>query len=275
MVKYFASGTPLAGMERMMMSVPRFQPRGAGVVSLGHFRYRAEDLDCRYCLHYQQRSCQVRACPYIAERLEAGASTYRDLVLECFGTVHHLGLQRRLRSVTHWEGPDQAAWDRVRTWRQNNTRRQPLDAAPNWLAAACLLAAREPLWKAAAPALSSESIDFSKFIWDGFDVQNYPLFYAAKRLYEGKPPMSAEALANRKLVDEQAFHAIIVATLIAWYGPAILQYIPSGIWPYHHPLPHPGGPVRHHSDTGRPRGAMPEGERGGDTNDLKSLHNLQ
>ena len=222
MTKYFASGTPLAGLERMMMSVPGFQPRGSGIVSLGHFRYRAEDLDCRYCLHYQRRSCQVRVCPYIAERLESGAITYWDLALECFRTVHHLGLQRRLRSVAHWEGPDQAAWNRVRTWRQNNTRRQPLAAAPGWLAAACLLAAREPLWKAAVPALSPESIDFSKFIWDGFDVQNYPIFYAAKRLYDGKPPMNADELANRKLVDEQAFLDIIGAALIARYGPAIL-----------------------------------------------------
>ena len=93
-----------------------------------------------------------------------------------------------------------------------------MDAAPNWLAAACLLAAREPLWIAAASALSPESIDFSKFIWDGFDV----LLYAAKRLYEGKTPMDAVELANRKLVDEQAFLDVIGAALIARYGLAIL-----------------------------------------------------
>ena len=112
--------------------------------------------------------------------------------------------------------------ERVCIWRQNNTKRQSLDAVPGWLAATCLLNAKEPLWKAAAPALSPESIDFSKFIWDGFDVQNYPLFYAAKRLYEGKPPMNAEELANRKLVDERAVLYIIGATLIVRYGPAIL-----------------------------------------------------
>ena len=97
-----------------------------------------------------------------------------------------------------------------------------MDAAPNGLAAACLLAAREPLWIAAATALAPESIDFSKFIWDGFDVWNYPLLYAAKRLYEGKTPMDAVELANRKLVDEQAFLDVIGAALIARYGLAIL-----------------------------------------------------
>lgn len=222
MTKYFVKDTPLADLERMMMEIPGFRPRGAGIVSLEHFRYRAEDLDCRYCLHYQRKSCQVRICPYIAERLETGAITYRDLVLECFGTVHHLGLQRRLGSVTRWEGPDQTTLDRVRIWQQENAKRYPSAVTPSWLAAAYLLATRELLWTAAVPTLSPEFINFSKFIWDGFDVRNYPLFYAAKRLYEGKPPMDAVELANRKLVDEQAFLDIIGATLIARYGPAIL-----------------------------------------------------
>lgn len=51
MTKYFAQDTPRAGLERMMMSVPGFQRRGGGTMILSRFRYKPEDVACRYCLH--------------------------------------------------------------------------------------------------------------------------------------------------------------------------------------------------------------------------------
>lgn len=76
MTKYFAQDTPRAGLERMMMSVPGFQRRGGGTMILSRFRYKPEDVACRYCLHYRRRSCQIPICPYIAERLKSGAIGY-------------------------------------------------------------------------------------------------------------------------------------------------------------------------------------------------------
>lgn len=64
MTRYFAQNTPRAGLEHMMMSVPGFQKRGGGMMILSRFCYKPEDVDCRYCLHYRRRSCQVRTCPY-------------------------------------------------------------------------------------------------------------------------------------------------------------------------------------------------------------------
>ena len=78
MTRYFAQNTPRAGLEHMMMSVPGFQKRGGGMMILSRFCYKPEDVDCRYCLHYRRRSCQVRTCPYIAERLKSGAIEYAD-----------------------------------------------------------------------------------------------------------------------------------------------------------------------------------------------------
>ena len=108
MTKYFAQDTPQAGLERMMMSVPGFQKRGGGMMILSRFCYKPEDVDCRYCLHYRRRSCQVRTCPYIAERLKSGAIEYLDLILEYFGHIPHAGLHKRIQAVEHWSGPDQA-----------------------------------------------------------------------------------------------------------------------------------------------------------------------
>ena len=55
MTKYFAQDTPRAGLERMMMSVPGFQRRGGGTMILSRFRYKPEDVACRYCLHYADK----------------------------------------------------------------------------------------------------------------------------------------------------------------------------------------------------------------------------
>lgn len=40
MTKYFSQDTPLAGLERMMMSVPGFQKRGGGMMVLCRFHYK-------------------------------------------------------------------------------------------------------------------------------------------------------------------------------------------------------------------------------------------
>lgn len=223
MTKYFAKDTPLAELEYIMMAVPGFRPRGSGIVHSGHFHYKAEDVDCRNCRYYDRGACQVHVCPYVAERLETGAIGYRDLVLECFGTVLHPGLQRRIRAVVHWDGPDRAALNRIESWWQNTLGYRRLDTFPGWLATLYLLASREILWEMTVPALAFDTIDFYKIAINGFDIHNYPIFYAAKRLYNHKTPMNIEGLADSELIDEQAFLDIIYATLFAQYGPAIIQ----------------------------------------------------
>lgn len=79
MTKYFSQDTPLAGLERMMMSVPGFQKRGGGMMVLCRFHYKKEDVDCTYCRSYMRHTCQESVCPYIPERLEAGTIGYETL----------------------------------------------------------------------------------------------------------------------------------------------------------------------------------------------------
>lgn len=81
MTKYFSQDTPLAGLERMMMSVPGFQKRGGGMMVLCRFHYKKEDVDCTYCRSYMRHTCQESVCPYIPERLEAGTIGYHKLKL--------------------------------------------------------------------------------------------------------------------------------------------------------------------------------------------------
>lgn len=44
MTKYFLKDTPLAELERQMMTPPNFSPRGGGQTVLCRFRYRPEDV---------------------------------------------------------------------------------------------------------------------------------------------------------------------------------------------------------------------------------------
>lgn len=99
------------------------------------------------------------------------------------------------------------------------------DAPPGYLAALYLLASKERLWQPALPALSHDSIDFSRIVSKphGFAIQDYPIFYSARRLYDLKSPMEAEDLAHPKLVSDLDFHNIIYATMIARYGKAVMD----------------------------------------------------
>ena len=176
MTRYFAQNTPRAGLEHMMMSVPGFQKRGGGMMILSRFCYKLEDVDCRYCLHYRRRSCQVRTCPYIAERLKSGAIEYLDLILEYFGHIPHAGLHKRIQAVEHWSGPDQAVLHTVSVHlRSRFADRVWDDAPPGYLAALYLLASKERLWQPALSALSHDSIDFSRIVSKphGFAIQDY------------------------------------------------------------------------------------------------------
>ena len=76
-----------------------------------------------------------------------------------------------------------------------------------------------------SPALSHDSIDFSRIVSKphGFAIQDYPIFYSARRLYDLKSPMEAEDLAHPKLVSDLDFHNIIYATMIARYGKAVMD----------------------------------------------------
>ena len=51
-----------------------------------HFKYEMEDVDCKFCTEYRgkKRGCAHAVCPWLAERIEAGAVGYEEALLDSF-----------------------------------------------------------------------------------------------------------------------------------------------------------------------------------------------
>ena len=85
-------------LERLMTRIPNFRPRGYGVFVFNKFEYTANDCDCRYCLHWHKGiGCTEGKCPYMKERITAGAVPIKEALLEALSTINHFAFQLRLR----------------------------------------------------------------------------------------------------------------------------------------------------------------------------------
>ena len=79
----FSDSPQQRALERMMTAVPRFRPKGGGIMVLHHFEYTAEMCDCRYCPYYRgKRKCTASQCPCIEERIVAGAASRAEVMAE-------------------------------------------------------------------------------------------------------------------------------------------------------------------------------------------------
>ena len=84
-------------LERLMTRIPNFRPRGYGVFVFNKFEYTAKDCDCRYCLHWQKEiGCTEGKCPYMKERITAGAVPIKEALLEALSPVNHFAFQKKL-----------------------------------------------------------------------------------------------------------------------------------------------------------------------------------
>lgn len=142
----FTKSTPLADLERQMRMVPNFTPRRSGTRILRSYRPTAKDVDCRYCLQYRHRTCQSQTCPYLAERLEAGAVTLAELAAETVRAWQYIPLRQRAMLVMRrmdtfrFEGG-------LHVIRMMDVIEKSLDFADSkWLAAVYLLSAHTKLW---------------------------------------------------------------------------------------------------------------------------------
>ena len=223
MGKYFVRGTPLAELERQMMMVPNFAPRGSGSAVLCHYRPTAADVDCRNCLQYRRRSCRSLSCPYLSERLEAGAVTMDELIVETVPPWKHLPLKQRAVGLAcreerfHFEG-------QLHVMRMEEMTKVNVEYVNSrWLATVYLLSAQASLWRKTLFAVRPDQIDFALVRLGESTVQEYVLYRAAKGICTGTLGATSEELADPELVNDETLLLILNAAVIARYGPEVIN----------------------------------------------------
>ena len=67
------------------------------------FTYKPEDVDCKLCTEYKKCDRNLMKCPWIAERIEAGAVSYKEAVLTAF-PGKGLSFERLLETIQAYPG---------------------------------------------------------------------------------------------------------------------------------------------------------------------------
>ena len=205
MTKYFLKDTPLAELERQMMTPPNFSPRGGGQTVLCRFRYRPEDVVCKHCTEYRRGGCTEEVCPWLEERVEAGTVTYTSLAAEFYrkwlGTALGERIQELLRGKRSIAYYDSAHTDRLALYALFLARHRSDHRA---LAAMYLLTVTETLRRCAIPRIFDLwGIDIRS--WSAvrtLSEQEYVLFQAAKGIWQSQRTITIPELCDRKLVEE-------------------------------------------------------------------------
>ena len=99
----------------------------------------------------------------------------------------------------------------------------PSRNTPAYYAAMYLLTANETLYWRMANCFCHSGVDFSFAILRGISPHNYALYRAAVGLCTDRRGVTLSEMADRELVDDEAFRLIINAMLIARYGIAAMK----------------------------------------------------
>lgn len=229
MTKYFLKDTPLAGLERQMMTPPNSIPRGGGQMVLCQFRYRPEDVDCKICTEYRKRHCASQVCPWLEERAEAGVVTYSALASVFYERWIDGMLGKRLRKVL--SGKESVAYyddghvDRLQVCSTYLVGCRKSGAWNHRLAALYLLTATEMLRRWAMPNLFGfwpTALEEWKELHD-LSGQEYALYQAARGIYRRQRTITIPELCDEDLVDDLTLALILDALLIDHYGAVILR----------------------------------------------------
>lgn len=222
MTKYFMQQTHLAGLEADMMLAPFFTRRYSGVIILSRFQYDTENTKCKDCTAYLKgKGCTEKKCPWLAERLEAGAVPYKELLDICFENLKNKQLKARLRHLTSgycsgwfYDKSHQRRFELAKSALRIN-----LDAMSSRYAAALfLLTADEQLWRIAEKGTTSRSLQFGQMKLCNISTDAYALYQAAKSLYTGKESITVSELADPEIIEGPLLTIIVNGILIARFG---------------------------------------------------------
>lgn len=183
------------------------------------FTYNPEDVECELCTEYKKCDRNLMKCPWIAERIEAGVVSYQEAVLTVF-PGKGLSFPRLLEIIRSYPGTFWINKQHKNRMEMFNHRLGyvPKRNTPVYYAVMYLLTSSDELLRRTSNCFFRKGIDFHYAALKNISSHDYTLFSAAKDLYTGTVKLTLRDMADREIVDDEAFCLIINAVLIAKYG---------------------------------------------------------
>ena len=221
MSKLFMYGTSLEGIEQLMVMVPNFQPRGSGMVINNYFNCQGGDENCKLSVINVDDNCKNCGYDDWNFKVNVDKKRYKDIVMDCFGRIKNHSLRDRLKELSKsFKGEvflNYQHKERFYNFLQEENW-QTHDISSRYIAILFLLTADEILWKNSKEILKDNKIDLKKICLKDTDTNAYALYQTAKTLSSGRECIKSNELADKELIEDMTFKAIINSALINRYG---------------------------------------------------------
>jgi hypothetical protein len=225
MSKYFMNDSELQELERLMMLVPNFSPRGRGIIVVHGFG----QLDA------QER--EEKVFPILTEQFgfdsdigclntNGKAEPYDRVISNCFHECKFYRFRSRLEYLIRTCSGDFFTSPTHKARFDSVCRLQEIpveNKSPIHLAVLFLLTADEKLWLAAKDHVYSDHFDFKIMNLSGINTDGYAIYQMAKTIFTAREYIRMDEIADKFLIGDQAFKAIIHSILIAKYGVTVFQ----------------------------------------------------
>lgn len=222
----FTETPKLRALERLMTTVPNFEPRASGFVIVHCFEPPPEVCPrgrLAYC--GERTSCKVLRCPFLAKLIITGKASRADVLRETMRSIRSAAFIRRLNSLLRESEDDPMKFRKEKHRLAFEAAISKLDRKNNALMSAVyLLTADRALWNQTGRYVVRNGIAFESFKGSSCTPNGYTLFCCAKDLYSGTKHLTIADLADTELVPPGIFELVCSAMAIRRFGLGAIGY---------------------------------------------------
>ena len=222
----FTETPKLRALERLMTTVPNFEPRASGFVIVHCFEPPPEVCPrgrLAYC--GERTSCKVLRCPFLAKLIISGKARRADVLRETMSRIRSAAFIRRLNSLLRESEDDPMKFRNENHRLAFGAAISKLDRKNNALMSAVyLLTADRALWNQTGKCVFKSGIAFESFKGSSCTPNGYTLFCCAKDLYSGTKHLTIADLADTELVPPGILELVCSAMAIRRFGLGAIGY---------------------------------------------------
>lgn len=186
--------------------------------------YRSRKVvSCKYCFYEKNDECQLRVCPYVAERITAKVINYEKLILEFFkGNQPRLfstRLRKHCRTYRHFSYLSTSHRKLFEQTRDEIARITYTPVCGADLAILYLSTSDELMSKHIIPLITHAKQLSWRFESNGsLNAKKYAIFKTAKQFTKGDFEINPQEFLSSEFVPDSTFSLIINALLLANYS---------------------------------------------------------